>query len=78
MFNEHVQKPPERLLALIGEINVGNLQRLGHEPHQSVAAGTSRGSGPAVLRRDPADRAGEPVVYGISVKEEYLPHEIIL
>ena len=58
MFNEHVQKPPERLLALIGEINVGNLQRLGHEPHQSVAAGTSRGSGPAVLRRDPADRAG--------------------
>ena len=29
MFRERVQKPPERLLALIGEINVGNLLHIG-------------------------------------------------
>ena len=29
MFRQHVQKPPERLLKLIGEINVGNLQQIG-------------------------------------------------
>jgi len=29
MFRQHVQRPPERLLALIGEINVGHLQQIG-------------------------------------------------
>ena len=28
MFRQHVQRPPERLLAMIGEINVGQLQRI--------------------------------------------------
>lgn len=38
MFRGHVQKPPERLLALIGEINVGTLQELGltHEPQTEL------------------------------------------
>lgn len=36
MFRDHVQKPPERLLALIGEINVGTLQKLGETHHQPV------------------------------------------
>jgi hypothetical protein len=73
MFNEHVQKPPERLLALIGEINVGNLQRLGYEPHQSVAAGTSSGkwSGCPTSRSGRSCRASRSSM-------EYLPHEIIL
>jgi hypothetical protein len=31
MFREHVQKPPERWLEFIGEINVGNLQELGRK-----------------------------------------------
>ena len=29
MFRKHVQKPPERLLRLIGEINVAELQQVG-------------------------------------------------
>jgi len=36
MFRQNVQKPPERLLALIGEINVGHLQRVGREYKQPV------------------------------------------
>jgi hypothetical protein len=31
LFRNHVQKPPERLLALIGEINVGELHRVGKQ-----------------------------------------------
>jgi len=31
IFRTNVQKPPERLLKLIGEINVGNLQKLGRD-----------------------------------------------
>ena len=29
MFRNHVEKPPERRLELIGEINVGHLQQIG-------------------------------------------------
>ena len=29
MFGRHVQRPPERLLAMIGEINVDRLQEIG-------------------------------------------------
>jgi hypothetical protein len=29
MFRKHLEKPPERRLALIGEINVGHLQTIG-------------------------------------------------
>jgi hypothetical protein len=29
IFRRNVQKPPERMLALIGEINIGDLQELG-------------------------------------------------
>jgi hypothetical protein len=29
MFRSHVQKPPERLLSMIGEINIGRLQEVG-------------------------------------------------
>ena len=29
MFRKHLEKPPERRLELIGEINVGHLERLG-------------------------------------------------
>lgn len=34
IFRQHVQRPPERLLEMIGEINVGRLQEIGraHEP----------------------------------------------
>ncbi len=31
LFRSHVQKPPERLLERIGQINVGKLQQLGAE-----------------------------------------------
>lgn len=34
MFRRHVQNPPERILELIGEINVGHLQQLGYT-HES-------------------------------------------
>ena len=34
MFRQHVQRPPERLLALIGEINVGHLQGIGRTYRQ--------------------------------------------
>jgi len=30
MFRGHVQKPPERLLMMIGEINIGKLQEIGN------------------------------------------------
>lgn len=29
LFREHVQKPPQRLLAMIAQINVGELQKIG-------------------------------------------------
>jgi hypothetical protein len=29
MFRRHVQKPPERLLVMMGELNVGRLQQIG-------------------------------------------------
>jgi len=29
MFGQYVQGPPERLLVLIGEINIGHLQQIG-------------------------------------------------
>jgi len=34
IFRQHVQRPPERLLEMIGEINIGRLQEIGraHEP----------------------------------------------
>ena len=34
MFRQHVQRPPERMLEMIGEINVGRLQEIGwaHDP----------------------------------------------
>jgi hypothetical protein len=31
MFRRYLEKPPERRLELIGEINVGHLQQLGHD-----------------------------------------------
>jgi hypothetical protein len=37
MFRRNVQKPPERMLTLIGEINVGNLQELGATHETPVA-----------------------------------------
>lgn len=37
LFSEHVQKPPERLLARIGQINVGKLQSLGAEHAPATA-----------------------------------------
>lgn len=30
MFRSHVQRPPERLLEMIGEINIGKLQEIGN------------------------------------------------
>jgi len=36
MFRQHLQKPPERLLRLIGEIDVGNLQQIGRGYQISV------------------------------------------
>jgi len=38
MFRKHLEKPPERRLELIGEINVGHLQKLGrsHEPRVNL------------------------------------------
>lgn len=36
MFRNHVERPPERHLELIGEINVGHLQKLGREYQQPV------------------------------------------
>jgi len=36
MFRKHVEKPPERRLELIGEINVGHLQRIGRAYNQPV------------------------------------------
>lgn len=31
LFRSHVQRPPQRLLELIGEINVGVLQQIGRD-----------------------------------------------
>lgn len=38
MFRNHLEKPPERRLELIGEINVGHLQQLGrdHKPRTDI------------------------------------------
>lgn len=37
LFSEHVQKPPERLLERIGQINIGKLQLLGAEHAPATA-----------------------------------------
>ena len=36
MFRNHLEKPPERRLERIGEINVGRLQRIGRDYKKSV------------------------------------------
>jgi hypothetical protein len=36
MFRRHLEKPPERRLELIGEINVGKLQKLGREYQRPI------------------------------------------
>jgi hypothetical protein len=36
MFRHHVQRPPQRLLELIGEINIGSLQAIGRTNEPSV------------------------------------------
>jgi hypothetical protein len=36
MFRQHVQKPPQRLLRLIAEINVGSLQKIGFQGSPTV------------------------------------------
>lgn len=38
MFRKHVAKPPQRMLLMIGEINVGRLQELGktHDPPNAL------------------------------------------
>jgi hypothetical protein len=36
MFRKHLEKPPERRLELIGEINVGHLQEIGRTYAQPV------------------------------------------
>ena len=36
MFRKHLEKPPERRLELIGEINVGHLQELGWDYHRPI------------------------------------------
>ncbi|HXR07110.1 MAG TPA: hypothetical protein VN765_07255 [Candidatus Acidoferrum sp.] len=37
LFRQHVQRPPQRRLKLIAEINVGRLQEIGHEQQPPVA-----------------------------------------
>jgi len=36
MFRKHLEKPPERRLERIGEINVGRLQRIGRDYKKSI------------------------------------------
>ncbi len=36
MFRRHLEKPPERRLELIGEINVGKLQKLGRDYERPI------------------------------------------
>jgi len=36
MFRKHLEKPPERRLELIGEINVGHLQQIGQDYQQRI------------------------------------------
>ncbi|HVR34237.1 MAG TPA: hypothetical protein VMS21_00120 [Methylomirabilota bacterium] len=36
LFRQHVQQPPERLLELIAQINVGRLQAIGRDRNPSV------------------------------------------
>src|SRR5436189_1161756 len=36
MFRKHLEKPPERRLERIGEINVGRLQRIGRNYKKSI------------------------------------------
>ena len=36
MFRKRLEKPPERRLELIGEINVGHLQEIGRGYHQPI------------------------------------------
>ena len=36
MFRRYLEKPPERRLELIGEINVGRLQKIGRDYQQSI------------------------------------------